>query len=345
MHRSSRACAPTSLTRRRSREPRPRSARTCARRCRRAWIEYGANAFGGFADFYANDVAASFARRQDSSAAAADLKTANTAAAAAMQRARRLAARSQQRDGDAATSRIGAAMFSRMLEATEQVELPLERSRRDRSRGSRPQHGRAARRVSAVAAGRQRRRVASQSVRAHKPADGPVRGSRAQLPDARGLRAPVGTSSASRATSKALVAEAPPYNAQNFAYINPPGPYEKNLPAIVLHRAAGSAVAAEQRAQYILPLARRCCSCRCTRSGRVTSCSSCTRTAVASRIGQLFVGYAFAEGWAHYAEEMMWDSGLAATATPRLHVGQLMQRAAGATCAIAVGHRPAHRQA
>ncbi len=26
--------------------------------------------------------------------------------------------------------------------------------------------------------------------------------------------------------------------------------------------------------------------------------------------GRVFVGYAFAEGWAHYGEEMMWETGL-----------------------------------
>ena len=30
----------------------------------------------------------------------------------------------------------------------------------------------------------------------------------------------------------------------------------------------------------------------------------------ASAIGRLFLSYAFAEGWAHYAEEMMWEAGL-----------------------------------
>ena len=29
-----------------------------------------------------------------------------------------------------------------------------------------------------------------------------------------------------------------------------------------------------------------------------------------SLIGRLFLGYAFTEGWAHYAEEMMWEAGL-----------------------------------
>jgi uncharacterized protein (DUF885 family) len=41
-----------------------------------------------------------------------------------------------------------------------------------------------------------------------------------------------------------------------------------------------------------------------------------------SIVGRLFVGYAFAEGWAHYAEEMMWEMGLG-NGNPELHVGQL----------------------
>src|SRR3712207_1812764 len=42
-----------------------------------------------------------------------------------------------------------------------------------------------------------------------------------------------------------------------------------------------------------------------------------------SKFGQVFVGYAFAEGWAHYAEEMMWDAGLGSR-SPGIHIGQLM---------------------
>ena len=41
------------------------------------------------------------------------------------------------------------------------------------------------------------------------------------------------------------------------------------------------------------------------------------------RFGQLFVGYAYAEGWAHYAEEMMIEKGLA-NGAPELHIGQLL---------------------
>ena len=41
-----------------------------------------------------------------------------------------------------------------------------------------------------------------------------------------------------------------------------------------------------------------------------------------SIVGRLFVGYAFAEGWAHYAEEAMWDMGLG-KGSPETHIGQL----------------------
>ncbi|MGH8176452.1 MAG: DUF885 family protein, partial [Steroidobacter sp.] len=41
------------------------------------------------------------------------------------------------------------------------------------------------------------------------------------------------------------------------------------------------------------------------------------------RFGQLFVGYAFAEGWAHYTEELVIEEGIANDA-PELQVGQLL---------------------
>src|SRR3546814_10371652 len=43
--------------------------------------------------------------------------------------------------------------------------------------------------------------------------------------------------------------------------------------------------------------------------------------------GKVFVGYAFAEGWAHYAEEMMWAAGLNA-GDPETHtIGRASGRA------------------
>jgi uncharacterized protein (DUF885 family) len=41
-----------------------------------------------------------------------------------------------------------------------------------------------------------------------------------------------------------------------------------------------------------------------------------------SKVASLWVGYAFAEGWAHYTEELMWDIGLG-SGDPEFRVGQL----------------------
>jgi hypothetical protein len=43
--------------------------------------------------------------------------------------------------------------------------------------------------------------------------------------------------------------------------------------------------------------------------------------AALSIVGQLLVTYGFAEGWAHYGEEMLWEAGL--RGTPEAHIGQL----------------------
>lgn len=38
--------------------------------------------------------------------------------------------------------------------------------------------------------------------------------------------------------------------------------------------------------------------------------------------GRVFVGYGFAEGWGHYAEELMWEAGF--RKDPETHIGQLL---------------------
>jgi uncharacterized protein (DUF885 family) len=42
----------------------------------------------------------------------------------------------------------------------------------------------------------------------------------------------------------------------------------------------------------------------------------------ASEIGRLFVSYGYAEGWAHYSEELMWEAGFG-NGDPALRIGQL----------------------
>ena len=283
-----------------------------------AWIEYGANAFGGFAEFYSKDVAATFASVKNPSLQS-ELKSANAAAASAMQElADWLLAQKPKATQDFA---IGGALFSRMLDATEQVRLPLERvdaiGRADLDRNKTALRAACAQLVPGGTID-----ACLEKVRAHKPADGPVAEARRALPK---LKAFVRESNLVTIPSEdqAQVAEAPPYNAQNFAYINPPGPYEKNLPAIYYIAAPDPHWSAEQRAEYVLPEASLMfVSIHEVWPGHFLQFLHSNRSR--SRIGQLFVGYAFAEGWAHYGEETMWEAGFG-HGDPELHVGQLLQ--------------------
>jgi uncharacterized protein (DUF885 family) len=122
-------------------------------------------------------------------------------------------------------------------------------------------------------------------------------------------------------TEQALVRESPPYNRQNSAYIDPAGPFEKGVASIYYISPPDPSWSPAMQAAYIpgeddllfttvhevMP-------------GHFLQFLHANRSKIP--FGRLFVGYAYAEGWAHYAEEMMWEAGLhkgdAAT-----HIGQL----------------------
>jgi uncharacterized protein (DUF885 family) len=124
-------------------------------------------------------------------------------------------------------------------------------------------------------------------------------------------------------TEQALVDEAPPYNRWNFAYINIPGPYEKGLPSVYyISPPDPKWPAAEQKAYLPGKAALLFTSAHEVMPGHFLQFLHANRSP--SRFGQVFVGYAYAEGWAHYVEEMMWDAGLGAN-DPEIHVGQLTE--------------------
>ena len=56
-------------------------------------------------------------------------------------------------------------------------------------------------------------------------------------------------------------------------------------------------------------LRRRSRTSRCTRSGRGTTCSSCTRRPFPSDVRKVFGATSNSEGWAHYCEQMVIDEG------------------------------------
>src|SRR3546814_18885585 len=66
---------------------------------------------------------------------------------------------------------------------------------------------------------------------ADKPADGPAAEARRQLPELRAFLVEKDLVSIP-GTEQAQVEESPPYNRQNSAYIDIPGPSEKGLPSV-----------------------------------------------------------------------------------------------------------------
>ena len=122
-------------------------------------------------------------------------------------------------------------------------------------------------------------------------------------------------------TEDALVNEAPPYNRANFAYIDIPGPYEKGLPATYYIAPPDPSWSAAEQRDYLPGQADLLfTSVHEVWPGHFLQFLHSNRNP--SLVGRLFVGYAFAEGWAHYAEEMMWDMGLGG-GSPETHIGQL----------------------
>ena len=295
------------------------------------WVEYGVNAFSGFAQFFASDVAPVFAAVRDD-ALQSQLKVANAEAARAMQGlADWFVAQRPKATQDYA---LGAGMFAKMLAATELVTVPVERLR-EIGEADLGRHLVALRKVcSSYAPGATLPECAAKA-NAHKPAGGAVAGARRQLPELRQFVAQRNLVTIP-GTEQALVEEAPPYNAQNFAYIQVPGPYEKTaVPAVYYIAPPDPRWTPEEQAEYV--------------SGEGTLLSNSVHEVwpghflhymhvnrSPSQVTQLFQSYAYTEGWAHYTEEMMADEGLRA-GDPEWQIGMrlsALKRNARYLCAI-----------
>jgi uncharacterized protein (DUF885 family) len=120
---------------------------------------------------------------------------------------------------------------------------------------------------------------------------------------------------------QALVAEAPAYNRSNSAFIQVPGPYDHGVASVYNIAPPDPAWTKAEQAAYI--------------PGQATLLFTSVHevwpghflqflhsNADPDKLQALWVGYAFAEGWAHYCEEMMYDEGLG-KGDPEKHIGQL----------------------
>jgi len=122
-------------------------------------------------------------------------------------------------------------------------------------------------------------------------------------------------------SEEAKVDEAPPYQRSNSAYINIPGAWEKNQPSVYYISPPNPAWPEDVQADYIAGEADLLfTSVHEVWPGHFLNFLHANRAPFF--YGRVFVGYAFAEGWAHYTEEMMLEAGLR-DGDPETRIGQI----------------------
>jgi uncharacterized protein (DUF885 family) len=216
---------------------------------------------------------------------------------------------------------LGAERYQRMLWMTERVKLSIDqveamgRADLERNRKALDQA------CAQFAPGKSGRECADK-MNADKASQDSVQAARAQLTGlkdfivAKDLMTIPGP-------EQAEVRESPPYMRWNFAYIDPPGPYEHGLPAVYYVAPPDPSLSEKERAEYVPGSAELLfTSVHEVWPGHFLQFLHSNRSN--DLFGRVFVGYAFAEGWAHYSEEMMWEAGLH-DGDAETHVGQLSE--------------------
>ena len=281
-----------------------------------SFVNYGVAGFNGFADFYAGDAKKAFASVKDP-ALQAEFDTASQAAATAM---REIGTWLDSQRGTATQDfALGADRFARMLAATEGVNTPLaELEKIGMADLKRNQDAFVA--ACAKFAPGATIEACTAKMNANKPDGGPVAEARRQIPMLRAFVIDKDLVSIP-GTEEALVEESPPYNRQNSAYIDPPGPFDKGIPSVYYISPPDPSWSKEVQDGFV-PGKQDLLftSVHEVMPGHFVQFLHANRSP--SLFGQLFVGYAYAEGWAHYTEEMMWEAGLN-NGDPETHIGQL----------------------
>jgi uncharacterized protein (DUF885 family) len=281
-----------------------------------SFVEYGIAGFNGFAEFYRGDATAAFASVEDAALQRSLASAVETAAAAMTDMAAWLESQRATATQDFA---LGAERFARMLEETEAVTVPLDEleaiGRADLARNRA-----ALEQACAEFAPGASLEDCMARMDARKSPLGPVAEARNQLPALKQFVAETDLVSIP-GTEEALVEEAPPYNRQNSAYIDIPGPYETGMPSVYYISPPDPSWTPEQQAAYVPGVKNLLfTSVHEVWPGHFLNFLHANRAP--SLFGRVFVGYAFAEAWAHYTEELVVEAGLDGGAA-ETRIGQL----------------------
>lgn len=282
----------------------------------RTRLQYGIDSFGGMADYFKNDVPAVFAAVED-----AELQARFAAATLAAADAMRELAEWLQSNMATATEdyALGADLFQQMIYDTERVDTSLEELEA---------LGEADMQRNQIALGEACAEFApGESVRScfakmanRKPPGGPVETARLQMAETKAFLIEKDLVTIP-GNEEALVAESPPYARSNSAYINIPGPYEKDQPSVYYISPPNPAWSEEVQRAYIPGESDLLfTSVHEVWPGHFLNFVHANRAEW--NFGRVFVTYAFGEGWAHYTEEMMLEAGLR-DGSAETRIGQL----------------------
>ena len=282
----------------------------------RTYVELGIASFGGLADYFVGDLVKAFADVEDAALQEA-FAAAREPAREAMQGLRTWL--EGERESATDDFALGPEMFRQMIRETEGVDIDLGEleaiGRADLARNTAALESA----CEAFAPGAGIRECFAKMAD-NKPAQGAVQAARDQLA---GLKAHVVQQDLVSIPSgeECQVRESPPYARSNFAYINIPGPYEQGQPSIYFIAPPDPSWSEEVQRSYLPAEADLLfTSVHEVWPGHFLQFLHAKQSDWI--FGRLFVGYGFAEGWAHYTEEMMWESGLDA-GNAETHIGQL----------------------
>jgi uncharacterized protein (DUF885 family) len=283
----------------------------------KTYVELGIAQFGGLATFYTKDVAATFASVSDPDLQK-QLSDADAAAAQAMDALERTLEEYRKTANDKFA--LGPDLYAQMVAQTERVNLPVDQieaaGRADLDRNTA-----ALKAECATFAPKESLQQCVAKMSAHKPKDGPVAAAREQLVMLKEFIVKNNVVSIP-SNEEAMVAEAPVYNRSNAAFIQVPGPYDHGVASVYNIAPPDPKWSKAEQAAYI-PSEATLLSTSVHEVWPGHFLQFLHSNADPSKLEALWVGYGFAEGWAHYCEEMMIEKGLA-KGDPERHIGQLI---------------------
>jgi uncharacterized protein (DUF885 family) len=283
----------------------------------KTFVNYGVSNFGGYVDFLKTDAIKVFAGVKDE-AQQQELAAATAAAVQAMAELRDWFESQRKSANDSYA--LGPELYATLLRDTEAVTTSVAdieaAGRKDLDKNTAALTAACAEFAPGASV-----KDCVAKVKARKSRDGPVASARAELATLKQFIADKGFVSIP-GTEEAEVAYSPPYNSQNSAYINIPGPYEKGVAAVYNISPPDPKWTPAQRAAYVDSITETTnTTIHEVWPGHFLQFLHANRSR--SMIGRLFVGYAYSEGWAHYGEQLMWDEGYS-NGSAEMHIAQLL---------------------